>query len=62
MNDHEKIAQLREMIELGSSLIGRLKHYVEIQDEATIRRSDILREINGYEIYLNEHFIPEVIQ
>lgn len=61
MKDSEKINNLREMVEYASVIIGDCKEFIYQQFSSTEGRGRILREINGFENFLNENFKPEVI-
>ena len=62
MTKDEKIANLREIIEMATSCLGHCKGFIETLDEATPGRRDILRSIKGVDCFMNENFKSEVIQ
>jgi hypothetical protein len=61
MTDLQKINNLREMVEYATVIIGDCKHFVYSQFTSTVGREELLKRIEGYELYLNENFKPEVI-
>jgi len=61
MTNQQRINQLREMVEYASVIIGDCKGFIASQFSSTIGREKLLREIDGYEKFLNENFKPEVI-